>query len=48
MGYVNSMWAFGIPLGAIYWFWRLKRKSNKMPDEFEQGNSEIPGSLEEE
>ena len=27
-GYLNSVWAFGIPLGGIYWFWRLKRKKN--------------------
>ena len=30
MGYLNSYWAFGIPLGGIYWFWRIRRKKNKI------------------
>ena len=29
MGYLNSYWAFGIPLGGLYWFWRIRRKRNK-------------------
>lgn len=24
MGFLNSYWTFGIPLGGLYWFWRLK------------------------
>jgi predicted membrane protein len=28
MGYLNSVWAFGIPFGGLYWFWKLKRKKN--------------------
>lgn len=24
-GYLNSYWAFGIPLGGIYWFWKLRQ-----------------------
>ncbi|WP_211480973.1 hypothetical protein [Arcticibacter eurypsychrophilus] len=32
MGYLSSFWAFGIPLGGIYWLWRLKR-INKPTDE---------------
>ena len=27
MGYLNTMWAFGIPLGGIYWLWKLKMKN---------------------
>jgi hypothetical protein len=26
MGFLNSYWTFGIPLGGLYWFWRLKNK----------------------
>jgi hypothetical protein len=26
MGYLNSFWTFGIPLGGIYWLWKLNRK----------------------
>ena len=29
MGYLNSMWAFGIPLGGIYWLWKLKTKKEE-------------------
>jgi len=29
MGYINSMWTFGIPLGAIYWLWKLKNFNEK-------------------
>lgn len=25
MGYVNAAWTFGIPLGGLYWFWRLNK-----------------------
>lgn len=27
MGYLNSAWTFGLPLGGLYWFWKLKQKS---------------------
>lgn len=27
MGYLNSYWTFGIPLGGLYWFWKLKNKN---------------------
>ena len=30
MGYLGSVWTFGIPLGGIYWLWKLK-KSNIPP-----------------
>lgn len=26
MGYLNSFWTFGIPIGGIYWFWKLKQR----------------------
>lgn len=27
MGYLFSAWTFGIPLGGLFWFWKLKQKS---------------------
>jgi len=27
MGYLNSAWTFGFPLGGLYWYWKLRRKS---------------------
>jgi uncharacterized protein YaaR (DUF327 family) len=27
MGYLNSFWTFGIPLGGLYWLWKLKQHS---------------------
>lgn len=30
MGYLNSYWTFGIPLGGLYWFWKLKQKKNAL------------------
>lgn len=32
-GYLNSYWAFGLPLGGLYWLWRLKRSRNEWQDE---------------
>ena len=29
MGFLNSYWAFGIPLCGLYWFWRIRQKRNK-------------------
>jgi hypothetical protein len=26
MGYLNSAWTFGLPLGGLYWFWRLRKE----------------------
>jgi len=26
MGYLSSAWTFGLPLGGLYWFWKLKMK----------------------
>lgn len=28
MGYLGSAWHFGIPLGGIYWLWKLKQRKN--------------------
>ncbi|UXE65481.1 MAG: hypothetical protein KA713_13475 [Chryseotalea sp. WA131a] len=29
MGYLNAAWTFGLPLGGLYWFFKLKRISEK-------------------
>jgi hypothetical protein len=29
MGYLSSVWTFGIPLGGIYWLWKLNKKKNE-------------------
>ncbi len=26
MGYLSAIWAFGIPLGGMYWLWKIKTK----------------------
>lgn len=36
MGFLGSVWTFGIPLGGIYWLWKLKQ--HKIDEEF---NTEI-------
>lgn len=30
MGYLNSYWTFGIPLGGLYWFWKLRQLKNEV------------------
>lgn len=30
-GHMNSYWAFGIPVGAIYWLWCLSERENDIP-----------------
>lgn len=32
MGFLNSYWTFGIPLGGLYWFWKLKLRKNKVTE----------------
>ena len=32
MGFMGSVWTFGIPLGGIYWLWKLKQ--HKFDEEF--------------
>lgn len=34
MGFLQSYWTFGIPLGGLYWFWKL-RHPNSEPTKFE-------------
>lgn len=29
MGYLNSYWTFGIPLGGLYWFWKIRQRKNE-------------------
>lgn len=36
MGFLNSIWTFGIPLGGIYWLWKIKKNSKletEVPEE---------------
>ena len=33
MGYLNTAWEIGIPLGGLYWFWKLKREENREIEE---------------
>lgn len=43
MGYLNSAWALGIPLGGLYWLWKIKtRKPNEDVEQTE------PNEIEEE
>jgi hypothetical protein len=30
MGFLNSYWTFGIPLGGLYWFWKLRQYKNEV------------------
>jgi hypothetical protein len=32
MGYLNSAWTFGVPLGGLYILWQLKRGKDKPQD----------------
>ena len=29
MGYLNSAWTFGVPLGGLYFLWQLKNGKDK-------------------
>ena len=29
MGYLSSAWNFGLPLGGLYWFWKLRQPKDK-------------------
>lgn len=29
MGYLSSAWTFGLPLGGLYWFWKLRQPKDK-------------------
>jgi len=32
-GYLNTAWTIGIPLGGLYWFWKLKREGRREIEE---------------
>ena len=32
MSYVGSFWSFGIPLGGIYWLWKIRRRNEELND----------------
>lgn len=38
MGYLNAMWAFGIPLGGIYWLWKLNNSKEEEEHAAMDGN----------
>jgi hypothetical protein len=43
MGYLNFAWTFGIPLGGLYWLWKLRQRSNlaeQIITQTEQPNTE--------
>ncbi|WP_051189749.1 hypothetical protein [Daejeonella oryzae] len=44
MGYLNSYWTFGIPLGGLYWFWKLKQRK----DEVLESESTVDQNVETE
>jgi hypothetical protein len=27
LGYLSSAWTFGVPLGGLYWLWKLSKKT---------------------
>ena len=43
MGFLNSFWTFGVPLGGLYWFWKLKQRKEEVtePEMPTNQNSEI-------
>lgn len=43
MGYLNSFWVFGIPLGGLYWFWKLKKEREQKDENANLLNSEEEG-----
>jgi len=43
MGYLSASWTFGLPLGGLYWFWKLKKMDNNktlIPEETIEQNEE--------
>lgn len=30
MGYLNTAWTFGVPLGGLYWIWKLRQKNEEI------------------
>jgi hypothetical protein len=39
MGFLGSVWTFGIPLGGIYWLWKLKQ--HRIDEEFNTETEEL-------
>ncbi|HEU4791653.1 MAG TPA: hypothetical protein VFS71_18340 [Flavobacterium sp.] len=39
MGFLGSVWTFGIPIGGIYWLWKLKQ--HRIDEEFNTETEEI-------
>ncbi len=43
VGYISSTWTLGLPLGAFYWFWKLKQtKINKTEQEIAKDETTEP------
>ena len=48
MGYLNSAWTFGFPLGGLYWFWKLRRKSEMIVETESTIDNQVETIIEEE
>jgi len=48
MGYLNAIWTFGIPLGGMYWFWKLSNKKAAPQQASEMTTDEILDNFEED
>jgi hypothetical protein len=35
MGFLNSYWTFGIPLGGLFWYWKLRQHKKEIIDQVE-------------
>lgn len=46
MGYLGSIWTFGIPLGGIYWLWKLKQRKDAEVFDTQIENSHTENQLE--
>ena len=45
MGYMNSIWSFGIPLGGLFWLWKLRNRSDEKEQNGKNENDEIIDSI---
>lgn len=43
MGYLGSVWTIGIPLGGIYWLWKLKQRKSKVLPVDDQNGIKVEG-----
>lgn len=48
MGYLNSAWTFGLPLGGLYWFWKLKQKSELTAETEPEFDNQMETIIEDE